>query len=61
MGVFPVPPTARLPTQIRGKLNAADFKIFLSNNQLRSQIIAPYTNEKGKSKYLKLLSKIVLL
>jgi hypothetical protein len=61
MGVFPVPPTARFPTQIIGKLKTADFKIFLSNSQLRSQIMAPYIKEKGNSKYLKLFSKMALL
>ena len=60
MGVLPVPPTARLPTQIIGKLNALDFRIFLSNNQLRSHINAAYKMETGKSRYLKLLSKIVM-
>jgi hypothetical protein len=56
MGVLPVPPTAILPTPIIGKLNVADFKIFLSNNQLRSHTMPPYTKENGKRKYLKLLN-----
>src|SRR5829696_6430247 len=56
MGVFPVPPKARLPTHIRGKLKAADLKYSLSKSQLRSQTIAPYKIETGRNKYLKLFS-----
>ena len=61
MGVLPVPPTARFPTQMIGKLNAEDFLMFLSNNQFLIQIIMPYKNEIGKSRYLKLLSNIIYL
>jgi hypothetical protein len=60
IGVFPVPPVARLPTQMMGKLNAADFKIFLSNNLLRNHIMPPYSQLNGKRRYLKLFrSKVV--
>jgi len=60
MGVLPVPPTARLPTQMMGKLNAADFRIFLSNNQFLIHTMMPYKKAKGNSRYLKLLSKTVI-
>jgi hypothetical protein len=56
IGVFPVPPTARLPTHIIGKLKDADFKMFLSNNQFLVQMIIPYKKEMGKRRYLKLFS-----
>lgn len=56
MGVLPVPPTARFPTQMIGKLKDADFKMFLSNSQLRNFIMAPYKKESGKKRYLKLFS-----
>jgi hypothetical protein len=56
MGVLPVPPVAKLPTQITGKLNAADFKMFLSYSLLRSQITAPYIQVMGNRRYLKLFS-----
>ena len=36
MGVLPVPPTAKLPTQIIGKLKEDDFNIFLSNKLVTS-------------------------
>jgi hypothetical protein len=57
MGVLPVPPVAKLPTQIIGKLKEDDLKIFLLYNQLRSQMIAPYIHEIGKRRYRKLFSK----
>lgn len=59
IGVLPVPPTARFPTQMIGKLNSADFRIFLSNSQFLVQIIMPYKKEMGKRRYLKLLSNMV--
>ena len=58
MGVLPVPPVAKLPTQISGKLNEADLNIFLSYKKFLTQITNPYNNENGNNKYLKLLSKI---
>ena len=61
MGVLPVPPTARFPIQIIGKLNAEDFKIFISYNQLRSHTAAPYNSENGRRRYRKLFSKILVL
>jgi hypothetical protein len=56
MGVFPVPPVARLPTQISGKLNSADFKMFLSNNLFLIQMMIPYMMARGSKKYLKLFN-----
>jgi len=41
MGDLPVPPVARLPTQIIGKLKELDLKIFLSNKKFLHQIILP--------------------
>ena len=51
-GDFPVPPTAKLPTQINGKLKLALFKYPLLNNQFRSMIIMPYKIAKGNNKTL---------
>ena len=56
MGVLPVPPTERFPTQMMGKLNDTDLKIFLSYNLFRSQIIMPYKIDNGNKTNLKLLS-----
>jgi hypothetical protein len=56
IGVLPVPPTAKLPTHIMGKLNVADVKIFLLYNALRNKMIPPYNMEIGRNKYLKLFN-----
>ena len=56
MGVLPVPPVAKLPTHMIGKLNDADLRMFLSYSLLRSQMIAPYIQEIGKRRYLKLFN-----
>jgi len=56
MGVLPVPPTARLPTQMIGKLKEEDFKIFLSNKTLRNFMMTPYKKESGSKRYLKLFN-----
>src|SRR6185437_9311254 len=56
IGVFPVPPTARFPTQISGKLKIADLSIFLSKSKLRVFIIPPYKTENGSKRYLRLLN-----
>jgi hypothetical protein len=56
MGVLPVPPTARLPTQMIGKLKEEDFKIFLSNKTLRNLMMTPYKKESGSKRYLKLFN-----
>ena len=49
MGDFPVPPTERLPIQIKGKLKDVDFSIFLLYNQLRNSTMPPYNKANGKS------------
>ena len=59
IGVFPVPPIAKFPIQINGKLKVADFKILRSNKAFRTQIIIPYTIENGNNKYLKLFSNLI--
>jgi hypothetical protein len=51
-----VPPTARFPTQIIGKLNEEERKIFLSNILLRTHTMPAYKKEKGNKIYRKLLS-----
>jgi hypothetical protein len=56
IGVLPVPPTARLPTHMIGKLKEEDFKIFLSNKILRNLMMAPYKKESGSKRYLKLFN-----
>ncbi|HLY68846.1 MAG TPA: hypothetical protein VKR53_03900 [Puia sp.] len=50
MGDFPVPPTARFPTQITGKLKLVEAKIFLLKRKFRVKIMNPYIIEKGNNK-----------
>jgi len=60
MGDLPVPPTAKLPTQISGKLNLAELRYCLSNSQLRILIKAPYKTASGNNKTRKEVRKMVL-
>jgi hypothetical protein len=53
MGDFPVPPIARLPTHIIGKLNCDDRSIFLLYNQFLMIIAKPYNSANGINKILK--------
>jgi hypothetical protein len=56
MGVLPVPPTDKFPTQMMGKLKDIEERIFLSYNLLRTQIISQYKIDNGNNTNLKLLS-----
>ena len=53
MGDFPVPPIARLPTHIIGRLNSDDRNTFLLYNQFLIIIAIPYNSAKGNNKILK--------
>src|ERR1700743_3128620 len=48
MGDLPVPPVARLPTQIRGRLKEVEDRIFLSKHQLRILTTPAYRRDMGK-------------
>ena len=52
MGDFPVPPIARLPTHIIGKLNCDDRSIFLLYNEFLMIIAKPYNSENGNNSIL---------
>ena len=50
MGDLPVPPTDKLPTQIRGKPKDVDLRIFFLYIQLRTEITSQNKIANGRSK-----------
>src|SRR5580765_2875300 len=49
MGDLPVPPIARLPTQMMGRLNFAERRTFMSYKKLRMRTTRPYNSENGNN------------
>src|SRR5579872_1062495 len=49
IGDLPVPPTARLPTQMIGRLKDAEGRRRLSKSQLRALITRAYISETGNN------------
>src|ERR1700743_3218479 len=52
IGDLPVPPTARFPTQIIGRLKAVEERSFLSKHQLRIFTTSAYSSETGNKSIL---------
>lgn len=48
MGVFPVPPISRLPTQTMGRGKDLASKTWMSKSQFRKPATHPHKKEKGK-------------
>src|ERR1700754_5349741 len=56
IGDLPVPPTARFPTQIIGRLKVVEERSFLSKHQLRIFTTSAYSSETGNKSILTGLS-----